>query len=51
VQDVSFVSAAQGWALGDGELLTTTDGTASWTQLPSPPAAAAHIRFASAEVG
>jgi hypothetical protein len=50
VQDVSFVSAAQGWALGDGELLTTTDGTASWTQLPSPPAAA-HIRFASAEVG
>jgi photosystem II stability/assembly factor-like uncharacterized protein len=47
VQDVSFVSADQGWALGSGELVTTTDGGASWTRLPGPPAGAAHIRFAS----
>jgi hypothetical protein len=51
VQDVSFVSADQGWALGSGELVTTTDGGASWTRLPGPPAGAAHIRFASPEVG
>jgi predicted small lipoprotein YifL len=34
VQDVSFVSADQGWALGSGELATTTDGGASWTRRP-----------------
>jgi hypothetical protein len=51
VQDVSFVSAGQGWALGSGELVTTTDGGASWTRLPRPPAGAAHIRFASPQVG
>jgi hypothetical protein len=51
VQDVSFVSAGQGWALGRGELVTTTDGGARWTRLPGPPAGAAHIRFASPEVG
>src|ERR1700722_1045880 len=51
VQDVSFVSADQGWALGSGELVTTTDGGASWTRLPDPPAGAAHLRFASPEVG
>ena len=28
-----------------------TDGGASWTRLPGPPAGAAHIRFASPEVG
>jgi hypothetical protein len=51
VQDVSFVSADQGWVLGSGELVTTTDGGASWTRLPVPPAGAAHIRFASPQVG
>ena len=51
VQDVSFVSADEGWALGSGELVTTTDGGASWTRLPGPPAGAAHIRFASPQVG
>jgi hypothetical protein len=51
VQDVSFVSADQGWALASGELVTTTDGGASWTRLPGPPAGLAHIRFASPEVG
>jgi hypothetical protein len=51
VQDVSFVSADQGWALGSGELVTTTDGGASWTRRPGPPAGAAHSRFASPEVG
>ena len=51
VQDVSFVSADQGWALGSGELATTTDGGASWTRLPGPPAGAAHIRFASPQIG
>jgi len=51
VQDISFVSAGHGWALGRGELVTTTDGGARWTRLPAPPAAAAHIRFASAQVG
>jgi hypothetical protein len=51
VQDVSFVSADQGWALGSGELVTTTDGGARWTRLPGPPAGAAHIRFASPQVG
>jgi hypothetical protein len=51
VQDVSFVSAGQGWALGRGELLATTDGAASWTRLPGPPAGAAHIRFASPQTG
>jgi hypothetical protein len=51
VQDVSFVSAGQGWALGSGELVTTTDGAASWTRLPAPPADAAHIRFASPQTG
>lgn len=51
VQDVSFVSAGQGWALGSGELVTTADGGTSWTRLPGPPAGAAHIRFASPEVG
>ena len=51
VQDVSFVSADQGWALGSGELVTTTDGGASWTRLPGPPAGATHIRFASPQVG
>ncbi len=51
VQDVSFVSASQGWALGSGELVTTTDGGASWTRLTAPPAGAAHIRFASPQVG
>lgn len=51
VQDVSFVSADQGWALGSGELVTTTGGGASWTRLPAPPAGAAHIRFASPNVG
>jgi len=51
VEDVSFVSADQGWALGNSELVTTTDGGASWTRLPNPPPGAAHIRFASAEVG
>jgi hypothetical protein len=51
VQDVSFVSAGQGWALGSGELVTTTDGGVSWARRPDPPAGAAHIRFASAEVG
>ena len=51
VQDVSFVSADQGWALGSGELVTTTDGGSSWTRRPGPPAGAAHIRFASREVG
>jgi hypothetical protein len=51
VQDVSFVSADQGWVLGSGELVTTTDGGASWTRLPGPPPGAGHIRFASPEVG
>jgi hypothetical protein len=51
VQDVSFVSADQGWALGSGELATTTDGGASWTRRPDPPAGLAHIRFASPQVG
>lgn len=51
VQDVSFVSADQGWALGSGELVRTTDGGASWIRLPGPPAGAAHIRFASPQVG
>ena len=51
IRDVSFVSADQGWALGSGELVTTTDGGASWTRLPGPPAGAAHIRFASPEIG
>ena len=51
VQDVSFVSAGQGWALGGGELVTTTDGGARWTRLPGPPAGAAHIRFASPQAG
>src|SRR5580693_782525 len=51
VQDVSFVSADQGWALGSGELVTTTDGGARWTRLPGPPAGLAHIRFASPPVG
>jgi hypothetical protein len=51
VLDVSFVSAAQGWALGSGELVTTTDGGASWTRLPGPPAGVTHIRFASPEAG
>jgi hypothetical protein len=51
VQDVSFVSADQGWALGSGELVTTTNGGASWTRLPAPPAGLAHIRFASPQVG
>ena len=51
VQDVSFVSADQGWALGSGELLTTTDGGASWTRLPGPPAGVGHIRFASPQIG
>ncbi len=51
VQDVSFASAGQGWALGSGELVTTTDGAASWTRLPGPPAGAAHIRFASPQIG
>jgi hypothetical protein len=51
VQDVSFVSADQGWVLGGGELVTTTDGGASWARLPGPPAGAAHIRFASPQVG
>lgn len=51
VRDVSFVSADQGWALGSGELVTTTDGGASWTRLSGPPAGLAHIRFASPQVG
>lgn len=51
VQDVSFVSASQGWALGSGELVATTDGGADWSRLPGPPAGAAHIRFASPQVG
>jgi hypothetical protein len=51
VLDVSFVSANQGWALGGGELVTTTDGGASWTRLPGPPAGVGHIRFASPRVG
>ncbi len=51
VQDVSFVSADQGWALGGGKLVTTINGGASWTRLPAPPAGAAHIRFASPQVG
>ena len=51
VQDVSFVSAGQGWALGGGELVTTTDGGARWTRLPGPPGGLAHIRFASPQVG
>ena len=51
VRDVSFVSAGQGWALGSGELAATTDGGVSWTRLPGPPAGAAHIRFASPQVG
>lgn len=51
VQDVSFVSADQGWALGSGELFATTDGGASWIRLPEPPAGAAHIRFASPQIG
>jgi hypothetical protein len=51
VQDVSFVSADQGWALGRGELVTTTDGGARWTRLPAPPPGAAHIRFASPQDG
>src|SRR5579863_10049425 len=51
VQDVSFVSARQGWALGSGELVATTDGGASWTRRPGPPAGLAHIRFASPQVG
>jgi hypothetical protein len=51
VQDVSFVSADQGWALGSGKLVTTTDGGASWTRLPDPPAGAVHLRFASPVVG
>jgi hypothetical protein len=51
VQDVSFVSAEQGWALGSGEMVTTTDGGVTWTRLPGPPAGAAHIRFASPQIG
>jgi hypothetical protein len=51
VQDVSFVSASQGWALDRGELVSTRDGGARWTRLPAPPAGAAHIRFASPRVG
>jgi hypothetical protein len=51
VQDVSFVSTDQGWALGSGELVTTDDDSHSWTRLPSPPAGVAHIRFASPSVG
>ena len=45
------MSTEQGWALGNGELLATADGGASWTELPSPPAGAAHIRFATADIG
>jgi hypothetical protein len=51
VQDVSFVSSDQGWALGSGELVSTTDGGARWTRLPGPPAGLVHIRFASPQVG
>jgi hypothetical protein len=51
VEDVSFVSTEQGWALGNNELLATTDGGASWAEMPSPPAGATHIRFATAEIG
>ncbi|MGH3204983.1 MAG: WD40/YVTN/BNR-like repeat-containing protein [Streptosporangiaceae bacterium] len=51
VRDVSFVSADRGWALGSGELVTTTDGGARWTRLPRPPADLVHIRFASPQVG
>jgi hypothetical protein len=51
VQDVSFVSAGQGWALGSGELATTANGGASWTRLPGPPPGLAHIRFASPQAG
>jgi hypothetical protein len=51
VLDVSFVSADQGWALGSGQLVATTDGGASWTRLPRPPAGVGHIRFASPQVG
>ena len=51
VRDVSFVSTEQGWALGNGVLLATTDGGSSWIQLPSLPAGAAHIRFATADIG
>jgi hypothetical protein len=51
VSDVSFVSAQRGWVLGSGQLLTTGDGTLSWTALPAPPAGVTHLRFATSSDG
>lgn len=38
VGELSFVSPTQGWViLGDGELMSTTDGGATWTTLTPGP--------------
>jgi hypothetical protein len=34
---LSFVSTAQGWVIVDGELLSTTDGGATWTDITPGP--------------
>lgn len=35
---ISFINPAQGWVIiGDGELLSTTDGGATWTDITSGP--------------
>jgi|GEM_PF-545586 len=38
IDDVSFATPADGWAIvGDGELISTTDGGATWTALTPGP--------------
>ncbi|PZS26452.1 MAG: hypothetical protein DLM58_20695 [Pseudonocardiales bacterium] len=70
--DLTFVSADEGWALGTADCLTgrgrctalahTSDGGATWTGAPPPPAnvatsgcaaqpCVAHIRFADPQIG
>ena len=58
VQDLTFVSTDEGWALGtNGRLAHTTDGGQHWTALPATPwagdssAAIQNVRFATQKVG
>lgn len=53
IEDITFVDAKTGWAVGDaGQILKTTDGGSTWAlQASRVTARLTHVRFANASTG